>query len=106
MSFRFWKSRRTIRPNWDVKQPTDDPNWLENSMAASAWDSAYLHIHYQKALEETHPDVAVLFANAAWTTEEVSDMTFALVIDKKEPAAYAKDWVAANEDRVIGWLAN
>lgn len=92
--------------NWDVKQPTDDPNWLENSTAASAWDSAYLHIHYQKALEETHPDVATLFANAAWTTEEVSDMTFALVIDKKEAADYAKDWVAANEDRVIGWLAN
>jgi glycine betaine/proline transport system substrate-binding protein len=92
--------------NWDVKQPTEDPNWLADSKAGSAWESAYLHLMYQKALNETHPEVAKLFSNMALTTEEVSDMTYALVIDKKDPAAYAKEWVAAHEDAVLGWLAD
>lgn len=90
---------------WNVTQPTDDPNWLEISEAGVAWDLAYLHIHYSKALEESHPDVANMLANASFNTEQVSDMTFALVIDGKEPLAYAEEWVAANEDAVLGWMS-
>ena len=40
------------------------------------------------------------------TTDQVSEMTYALVIDKKDPAAYAKEWVSKNEDAVLGWLTN
>ena len=90
---------------WNVTQPTDDPNWLEISDAGVAWDSAYLHVHYAKSLEESHPDVANMLSNVKFDTDAVSDMTFALVIDKKEPQAYAEEWVAANEDKVLGWLA-
>jgi ABC-type proline/glycine betaine transport system substrate-binding protein len=32
-------------------------------------------------------------------------MTYALVIDKKEPADYAKEWVTENEDQVLSWMA-
>ncbi|MGB3314867.1 MAG: glycine betaine ABC transporter substrate-binding protein [Albidovulum sp.] len=92
--------------NWDVKQPTDDPNWLENSMAGSAWSSAYLHLMYQKSLNDTHPEVAKLFSNMALTTEEVSDMTYALVIDGKDPADYAKEWVSGHEGQVVSWLTD
>ncbi|MGB3316736.1 MAG: glycine betaine ABC transporter substrate-binding protein, partial [Albidovulum sp.] len=91
---------------WDVKQPDQDPNWLENSEAGTAWDSAYLHMMYQTALKDTHPEVARLFGNVKLTTEQVSDMTFALVIDKKDPAEYAKAWVAEHEDEVLSWLAD
>ncbi|NIQ93958.1 MAG: amino acid-binding protein, partial [Desulfuromonadales bacterium] len=54
---------------WNVIQPTDDPAWLEKSDAGVAWDLAYLHIHYQKALEETNPDVASLLANVKLDTD-------------------------------------
>lgn len=90
---------------WKVIQPTDDPAWLEKSDAGVAWDTAYLHLHYAKAVEESHPGVATLFKNMKLDTDTVSAMTFALVIDKKDPADYAKEWVAANEDQVLGWLA-
>ena len=90
---------------WTVLQPTDDPAWLEKSNAAVAWDSAYLHLHYATALEEAYPEVATLMANMALTTDEVSQMTFDVVIDGQEPAEFAKNWVAANEDRVLGWLS-
>ncbi len=90
---------------WKVLQPTDDPDWLEKSEAGVAWDSAYLHIHYAKSLEADHPQVAKLMSNIKLTTEEVSAMTFALVIDSKDPKEYAKSWVAENEDKILGWLS-
>jgi glycine betaine/proline transport system substrate-binding protein len=90
---------------WKVTQPTDSASWLEDSSAAVAWDSAYLHIHYAKSLEETHPGVATLLSNMAFDTDSVSGMTFAIVIDGKDPMAFAEEWVAANEDAVLGWLS-
>lgn len=89
---------------WTVVQPTDDPAWLEKSDAGVAWDTAYLHLHYAKALDDSHPDVAKLFRNMKLDTDTVSAMTYAVVIDKKDPAEYAKEWVAANEDAVLSWL--
>ena len=91
---------------WKIVQPTDDPAWLEVSSAPTAWDTAYLHVHYSKSIEKSQPEVAKLFANMKVTTDIVSDWTYALVIDKKDPANYAKEWVAANEDLVLSWLTN
>ena len=90
---------------WNVTQPTDAADWLEVSSAPVAWDSAYLHIHYAKSLEADQPEVATLLSNISFDTDTVSAMTFALVIDGKEPLAYAEEWVAANEDTVLNWLS-
>jgi glycine betaine/proline transport system substrate-binding protein len=90
---------------WKVIQPTDDPAWLEKSDAGVAWDLAYLHIHYATALVDSHPEVARLLANVKLDTDTVSAMTFAVVVDKQDPAAFAKNWVAANEDTVLDWLS-
>ncbi|MFD1158135.1 ABC transporter substrate-binding protein [Roseovarius aestuarii] len=90
---------------WNVTQPTDDPNWLEISDAGVAWDLAYLHVHYAKSLEDSHPDVAKMLSNVKFDTDTVSAMTYALVIDKQEPLAYAEAWVAENEDAVLGWMS-
>ena len=91
---------------WNVTQPTDSANWFEESSAPVAWDSAYLHIHYAKSLEQDYPDVATLLSNMKFDTQTVSGMTFALVIDGQEPLAYAKQWVADNEDAILRWLSN
>jgi glycine betaine/proline transport system substrate-binding protein len=90
---------------WKVIQPTDSPSWLEDSSAPVAWDTAYLHLHYAKALETSHPEVANLFKNMKLTTDEVSAMTYALVIDKKDPGEYAKAWVKEHEAEVLGWMS-
>ena len=91
---------------WKVVQPTDDPDWLEKSDAGSAWDLAYLHVHFAKSLEQDYPEVARMLGNVDLDTETVSAMTHALVIDKQEPLTYAREWVAANEDQVLGWLTD
>lgn len=89
---------------WSVLQPTDDPAWLEKSEAGVAWDLAYLHIHYAKSLETSHPEVARLLASIQLDTDTVSAMTYALVVEKQDPEEFARAWVAENEETVLGWL--
>ncbi|NGQ93490.1 hypothetical protein G5V65_21695, partial [Rhodobacter sp. HX-7-19] len=60
----------------------------------------------QKALEETQPEVARLFRNVSLDTDTLSQMTFALVIEKQDPAEFAKNWTATHADRVLGWLSD
>ena len=89
---------------WKVIQPTDDPEWLEKSDAGVAWNTAYLHIHYAAALEEKQPAAAKMLSQVNLDTETVSAMTYALVVEKQDPAEYAKKWVADNSDKVDAWL--
>lgn len=89
---------------WVVKQPTDDPQWLENSSAPVAWNTAKLKIHYAASLEKANPEVAKLLSQVKLDTEAVSKMTYALVVEKQDPAEFAKDWVSKNGDLVDSWL--
>ena len=87
-------------------QPTDDPDWLAKSEASTAWNGATLHLHYAKELEENFPEVATLYANYQMDGAALSAMGKALAVDGQEAADFAKEWVAANEDKVLGWLTN
>ena len=89
---------------WNVIQPTDDPDWLNKSSAPVAWDLAYLHIHYAAALETDQPEVASLLSKVKFDTDIVSGMTYALVVEKQDPADFARTWVADNADMVERWL--
>lgn len=89
---------------WKVIQPTDDPDWLNKSDAAVAWDKAYLHIHYATSLEKSHPAAAKILSQVKLDTDTISAMTFALVVKKADPAEYAKKWVAEHGSIVDSWL--
>jgi len=89
---------------WNVKQPTDGADWLEVSEAGVAWDTAYLHIHYAASLEASHPEAAKLLGSAKFDTDTISQMTYAVVVEKQDPAVFAKDWVGKNGDAVDSWL--
>jgi len=89
---------------WTVVQPTDDPEWLSKSNAAVAWNTAYLHIHYAAALESDQPEAAAMLANVSLNTDTVSAMTYALVVEKQDPAEFAAKWVEDNADTVDSWL--
>lgn len=91
---------------WNIVQPTDDPDWLAKSEASTAWNGATLHLHYAKELQTTYPEVAALFDNYQMSGDDLSAMGKALAVDGQEASDFAKEWVAANEDTVIGWLTN
>lgn len=89
---------------WNVIQPTDDPDWLAKSSASTAWPTANVHVGYRKALETEMPEVANMLRNIQFTADEVGAMTYALVVDKKQPDTFAKEWIASHQDEVIGWF--
>ncbi len=89
---------------WNVIQPTDDPEWLEKSDAGVAWNTAKLHIHYAASLEADQPEAAKMLSQVALDTNTVSAMTYALVVEKQDPADFAAKWVAENGDVVDAWL--
>ena len=89
---------------WNVTQPTDAADWLEISSAPVAWSDTYLHIHYAKALETDQPQAAQILSNLKVDAAQVSDMVFAITVEKQDPAELAKMWVEENADLVDSWL--
>lgn len=89
---------------WHVLQPTDAPDWLAKSSAPVGWDFAYLHICYARSLETDHPEAASILGKVKFETDQISGMTHALVVEKVDPAAYARKWVAVNAAQVEEWL--
>jgi len=89
---------------WNVIQPTDDPEWLSKSSAGVAWNTALLHIHYATSLESDQPEAANMLSKVQLDTSVVSAMTYALVVEKQDPAEFAAKWVEDNAELVDSWL--
>ena len=89
---------------WNVIQPTDDPEWLSKSSAPVAWKSAELHIHYATELDESQPEAAAMLANATFDADTISAMTYALTVDNEDPAEFAAKWVEENAEAVDSWM--
>ena len=45
-----------------------------------------------------------MLQNVTLNTDQVSSMTYALVVDKKDANEYAKEWVSDNSSTVEDWL--
>lgn len=89
---------------WIIIQPTDDPDWLEKSSAPIAWSVPTLHVMYAKTLQDSQPEVASMLSSVKLTTDLVSGMTYAVIVEKRDMAEYAKEWVEEHADLVESWL--
>lgn len=88
---------------WMILSPTDDAEWLENSRADVAWPVSFFHIHYARALAEEHPEIAAFLDAVELDVDTVSEMTYALIVERRDAEEFALDWVKANEQRVSSW---
>jgi len=91
---------------WTIVQPTDDPAWLEKSEASTAWKGATLHLHYAAEVGEKFPEVAALLDGYQMPAEVLSLMGKAMTLDGQSAEEFARAWVDANEEIVLGWLTN
>jgi glycine betaine/proline transport system substrate-binding protein len=84
-------------------QPSEDPNWYENSKVMTEDALKKVQIAYSKSLAERSPAITDLLKNIKLTGEDVSN--FAFQIESGKPAdQVAKEWVKANSARVDSWL--
>ena len=86
-----------------AKQPSEDPNWYENSKVMTEDALKNVQVAYSKSLEGRSPAIAEFVKNMKLTGDDVSNFAFQIE-GGKEPADVAKAWVAENSDRVDGWL--
>lgn len=90
--------------NYNMKQPTEDPNWFENSSVASADKPKTIHVGYSKTLETRTPIIAAFLSNIDMDTDTVNNFTHEIVVLQRNSEDVAREWVAANSDTVDGWL--
>ncbi|WP_274630598.1 glycine betaine ABC transporter substrate-binding protein [Arvimicrobium flavum] len=88
---------------WKVVLPTEDPGWLAKSSAPVAWDAAHFHIAYATKLRKDHPDVVKFLERVDFSTDEVTEMSYALQVERRDPYEFAEKWVADHQARIDGW---
>lgn len=84
-------------------QPSDDPDWFAKSKVMTEDALKQVQIAYSNSLKERSPAIADLIANIALDGETVSSFAFEIE-GGKDAAQVAKEWVAANSERVDSWL--
>lgn len=84
-------------------QPSDDPDWFKKSKVMTEDALKNVQIAYSNSLKDRSPAIADLVANIALDGETVSGFAYEIE-GGKDPATVAKEWVAANSDRVDSWL--
>ena len=89
---------------YKMVQPADDADWFEKSSVMTEDATKQIQIAYAKTLEERSPAIASLLANIALDTETVSNWAYEIVSKGRNAEDVARDWVAANSERVDGWL--
>lgn len=80
-----------------------DPLWITKSSATTAWDAGHFQIGYATAFAKKRPEVAQFLEKVDFTPEEVTQMSYALGVERQEPLDYARKWVEQNAARVEGW---
>jgi len=89
---------------YKMVQPTEDPNWFDNSKVTSADKQKSIHVGYSASLETRVPNIASFLSNISLDTETVNNFTYELVVKKRSSTEIATEWVANNPDRVDEWL--
>lgn len=88
---------------WKVMLPTEDPLWISKSSAPVAWDAAHFYISYGAAMAKQRPEIAAFLEKVDFKPEEITEMSYAIQVDRQDPYEYAKKWVDTHGDRVDGW---
>ena len=93
-----------VSSKWIIVPPNSIPGWLEKSTAGVAWDTDDLHVSYATALESAQPDAVAMLSNVKLETQMLSEMSYALAVDKQDPEEFAKQWVEGNASVVDSWF--
>jgi len=90
--------------NYIMVQPSDSPDWYEESKVATKDALKNVQIAWSNSLEGRSPAIAEFFERFSLTADDVSAFAFEISGNGREPSEVARDWIAANSDRVDSWL--
>ena len=85
-------------------QPSDSPDWYEQSMVASKDALKNVQIAWSNSLADRSPAIVEFFERFALTADDVSGFAFEVSGKGREARDVAVEWVNNNPDRVDAWL--
>ncbi len=85
-------------------QPSDSPDWYEQSMVASKDALKNVQIAWSNSLADRSPAIVEFFQNFGLTADDVSSFAYEISGKGRNAAEVAKEWVNNNTDRVDAWL--
>ena len=89
---------------YTIVNPNEDPEWFEKSSITVGAQDKSIHVGYSKSLETRAPMVAEFLKNIAMDVDTVNEFTNEIVVKQRDGQEVAREWIAANSDRVDGWL--
>ena len=107
--FKLYDLYKLEEPEYDPEkyvmyQPSEDPDWFANSKVMTRDAPKSIYVAYSLSLDTRAPQVAAFLKNIAVDEQTMSDWTHDVVVNKREPAAVAADWIANNPALVDTWL--
>lgn len=88
---------------WAVVKPSDSPEWLETSRAATGWQPAFYHVGWATSFAEAHPEAIEFLSQLALTDADAEAMSYAVDVDRRTPEEVADAWIAENAAKIEEW---
>ncbi|MGJ8611280.1 MAG: ABC transporter substrate-binding protein [Octadecabacter sp.] len=85
-------------------QPNQDADWYENSNVDSGEIVKSVTVAYSNTLNERSPAAASFLANIDMDADELSQLTYSVVVEGGEISEVVSEWIGENGDTVDGWL--
>lgn len=85
-------------------QPNQDADWYEKSHVDSGEIVKSVTVAYSNTLNERSPAAASFLDNINMDADELSQLTYAVVVEGGEIPTVVSDWIAEHGDIVDGWL--
>ena len=89
---------------YKIVQPNQDADWFKKSRILTGDRVKTIRVAHSRSLEKRAPAVAAFLTKIDMSADELSKLTYQVVVQKKEIEAVVAAWIAGNGKMVDGWL--
>jgi len=101
--------RMLSEPKYDpamytMVQPSDSPDWYQESKVATKDALKSVQIAWSKSLQDRSPAIVEFFERFSLTADDVSGFAYEISGKGRKASEVASEWIAQNPERVDAWL--
>ena len=89
---------------YKIVQPGQDADWFKKSKILTGDQVKTVRVAHSRSLEKRAPAVASFLTNIDMSADELSKLTYRVVVQRKEIGPVVAAWIEANGDMVDRWL--
>ena len=89
---------------YTIVQPDQDAEWYEKSKITTGDQVKTVRVAHSKSLESRNPAAASFLANINMDSDELSKLTYQVVVQEQEIESTVSKWIDANSKLVDSWL--